>query len=87
MAVFPLTVLANFSTAAAILISELPPPYKTLLFLTVLTNTQIASWKERSASSKMCLEEPLKTMVQDLLDLHPENLMNLSSPIRISSIF
>lgn len=60
-AVFPLTVFESLSTAEAILISELPPPYNTLLFLMVLTKTQMASCKLLSASSKMCLEDPLKT--------------------------
>jgi len=59
----PMTVLASLSTAEAILISEFPPPYRTLLFLMVLTRTQTASWKERSASSKMCLLDPLKTKI------------------------
>jgi hypothetical protein len=62
IAIFPLTVLAYLSTAAAILISELPPPNKTREFLIVLTKTQIASWNERSASSKICLDDPLKTL-------------------------
>ena len=60
--VFPFTVLANLSTADAILISELPPPYNTRRFFIVFTKTQIASCNERSASSRMCFEDPLSTI-------------------------
>lgn len=58
----------------------------TSLFLIVCTKTQRASWSDLSASSKRCLEEPLKTIVQASFLLHPENLMTLSSPIKIYSI-
>lgn len=63
MAVLPFTVLESLSTAAAILISEFPPPYKTREFFIVLTRTHIASWNERYASSKICFDDPLKTII------------------------
>lgn len=58
----------------------------TCLFFTVWTRTQRASWRDLSASSKICWLEPLRTIVQASFLLQPENLITLSSPIRISSI-
>lgn len=54
IAYFPLSDFASSSTARDILISELPPPRIHLWFLQAATKTQIASWSDRSASSRMC---------------------------------
>ena len=70
-AYLPLTFLAAYSIAFAIWISELPPPYMTLKFLTVLIKTHKASCNDLSASSKTCLLLPLKTIVHASFLLHP----------------
>ena len=52
----------------------------------VLTKTHKASCKDLSASSNKWEEDPLKTIEQAWPYLQPENLINLLSPIIISSI-
>lgn len=55
------------------------------LSLTIFDKTHKASCNDLSASSNKCYDEPLKTILHALLSLQPENLINLDSPIIISS--
>mmetsp|Transcript_43568 Transcript_43568/g.100360 ORF Transcript_43568/g.100360 Transcript_43568/m.100360 type:complete len:223 (-) Transcript_43568:961-1629(-) len=83
---FPDTFPICSSTAADISISMAPPPWTTLVSVTVWYNTAKASCNDRSASSKTWVDAPLRTMAQASPCTQPENLITLSSPIIISSI-
>mmetsp|Transcript_1884 Transcript_1884/g.4198 ORF Transcript_1884/g.4198 Transcript_1884/m.4198 type:complete len:256 (-) Transcript_1884:1107-1874(-) len=77
---------ASSSTALAIFISGQPPPYTTRESRMVAWSTHSASCRERSASSRMCVLAPRRTIVQASPIATPEKWMSLSSPIMISSI-
>lgn len=49
-----------------------PPPYTILVSFTVCCNTQRASWRERSASSRICCVAPRTTIVQASPSATPE---------------
>jgi len=85
-AFLPGVIAANSSTAFDIRTSEQPPPKTVLVSFTVWLKTHKASWIERSASSKIWLVAPRKTIVHASPAATPENLISLSSPIIISSI-
>jgi T-complex protein 1 subunit beta len=63
-----------------------PPPQIVRVSFTVSVNTHNASCNDLSASSNKWLEAPLSIIEHAVPVLHPENLINLSSPITTSSI-
>lgn len=74
------------STAFAITVSALPAPSTTRPFTAaVCETTASASWRERSASSRMCPDAPRNTIVDARAHGRPEKRSNVSSPIIISS--
>mmetsp|Transcript_17 Transcript_17/g.59 ORF Transcript_17/g.59 Transcript_17/m.59 type:complete len:223 (+) Transcript_17:184-852(+) len=83
---FPGVFSASCSTALDMIISAHPPPQITRESLTAVFNTHNASCRERSASAKICVDAPLKTIVHASPFATPENLIKRSSPIIISSI-
>mmetsp|Transcript_19685 Transcript_19685/g.66171 ORF Transcript_19685/g.66171 Transcript_19685/m.66171 type:complete len:235 (+) Transcript_19685:372-1076(+) len=85
-ACLPGTSRAASSIAWAMVISHAPPPGTTLVCLTVCESTQSASWRDRSASSRMCVLAPRSTMLQASALGTPEKRMSLSSPIITSSM-
>mmetsp|Transcript_10039 Transcript_10039/g.25055 ORF Transcript_10039/g.25055 Transcript_10039/m.25055 type:complete len:270 (-) Transcript_10039:903-1712(-) len=83
----PGVVAASWSTALAITISDTPAPSTTRFsFATAWEITHSASCRERSASSRPCLVEPRRMIVQASPLGTPENLIIRSSPIMNSEM-
>mmetsp|Transcript_14826 Transcript_14826/g.39379 ORF Transcript_14826/g.39379 Transcript_14826/m.39379 type:complete len:223 (-) Transcript_14826:657-1325(-) len=82
----PSTFFISSMMWVAMAISMAPPPWTTRVSVMVWNRTASASWRERSASSRMWLDAPRSTIVHASPSWQPENLITLSSPIMISSI-
>mmetsp|Transcript_17157 Transcript_17157/g.52779 ORF Transcript_17157/g.52779 Transcript_17157/m.52779 type:complete len:222 (-) Transcript_17157:1071-1736(-) len=86
MAFLPGVLATSASIARAMRTSQQPPPGIVRVSRTVRDSTQSASWSDRSASSRTCVDAPRSTTVHASPDAQPLKRMSLSSPIMISSM-